>query len=465
MNLAEKIALKIEAKRESFIELSDQIWEFAETNYEEYRSCELLAQTLEEAGFIVNRAAGGIPTAFTASYGTGSPVIAILGEYDALFHLSQEKGIAEKRPIKHGGNGHGCGHNLLGTAGVAAVMAVKELLDEEKLEGTIRYFGCPAEEGGAGKVYMMKAGLFDDVDIAITWHPATANGIISKRMVANNRVHYKFKGRSSHAGVSPHLGRSALDAVELMSIATNYLREHLIQDTRLHYAITNAGGNSPNVVQHEAEIQFVLRGPNMSVVQDMVERVTKIAKGSALMTGTTFTHSIDSGTSDLIPNKPLELLMQDSFEQLGVPQFDQEEERFAELIRKTFSKEEKAGDKALADFLLPYEYDSGIMHASTDVGDVSWAVPTAQCITACFALDTPFHTWQIVSQGTTSIAHKGMLHAGKVMSLTAIELFRQPNIIAEAKAAHSHELQGKPYICPIPEGVGIPTGKKEPSFI
>ncbi|WP_045516647.1 amidohydrolase [Neobacillus niacini] len=465
MNMAEKIASKIEARRESFIKLSDQIWEFAETNYTEFRSSELLARTLEEAGFAVNTAAGNIPTAFTASYGTGSPVIAILGEYDALFYLSQEKGIAEKRPIKQGGNGHGCGHNLLGTAGVAAVMAVQELLDEEQFEGTIRYYGCPAEEGGAGKVYMMKAGLFDDVDIAITWHPSTGNRVISQRIIANNRVTYKFKGRSSHAGASPHLGRSALDAVELMNIASNYLREHLIQDTRLHYAITNAGGCSPNVVQQEAEVQYVLRGPNMSVVQDMVERVTNIATGAALMTGTTFTHSIDSGTSDLVPNKPLELLMYASFQQLGVPQFDQEEESFAELIRSTFSKEEKISEKALADTLLPYEYDSGIIHGSSDVGDVSWSVPTAQCVTACFALDTPFHTWQIVSQGTTSIAHKGMLHAGKVMGLSVIELFRQPKIIAEAKAAHAKELQGKPYICPIPDGVGIPSVTTEYSLI
>ncbi|MEH6942662.1 M20 family metallopeptidase [Bacillus sp. JJ722] len=465
MNIVEKIVGKIESKRESFIEVSDRIWEFAETNYTEYRSAELLATMLEEEGFNVVCGAGEIPTAFTATFGTGSPVIAILGEYDALFHLSQEAGIAEKRPIEQGGNGHGCGHNLLGTAGVAAAIAVREILEEEKLSGTIRYYGCPAEEGGAGKVHMLKAGLFEDVDAAISWHPSTRNSVLSARLIANNRINYKFKGRSAHAGANPHHGRSALDAVELMNVGANYLREHLIQDTRLHYAILNAGGDSANVVQHEAEVQYLLRGPNMAVVNDMVERVTNIAKGAALMTGTTYTHTIDSGTSDLIPNQPLELLMYSSFSKLGVPQFNEEEQKFAKLIRDTLSQEEKVSKRDLADVLLPYTYDMGIMHGSTDIGDVSWKVPTAQCTTACVALDTSFHTWQVVSQGKTSIAHKGMLHAGKVMGLTAIELFRQPNIVALAKEAHANELQDKPYICPIPDDVRVPKVEKTATLI
>ncbi|WP_413378121.1 M20 family metallopeptidase [Alkalihalobacillus sp. 1P02AB] len=465
MELAKKIEQFIEENKDLYTEISDQIWDYAETNYLEYKSAELLASTLEKNHFRVTRGAGDIPTAFVAEYGQGSPVIAILGEYDALFYLSQEPGLAYYKPVEKGGNGHGCGHNLLGTAGVTSVLAIKKWLQEEGISGTIRYYGCPAEEGGAGKVHMVNAGLFKDVDLAISWHPATVNSIISRRMIATNRIYYTFKGRASHAGASPHLGRSALDAVELMNIGANYLREHLIDDTRLHYAITNAGGNSPNVVQHEAQVQYVLRGPNIGIVHDMVDRVTKIAEGAAMMTETSVERYIDSGTSDLIPNKPLEELMHKCFQELGTPSYTEEERAFAKQIRSTLSPEEKVSSFDLFEDLLPYEYDAGYMHGSSDVGDVSWTVPTAQCTTACLAMDTTLHTWQVVSQGRTSVAHKGMLQAGKVMALTAARLYQEPDVIAAAKVAHHEELKDKVYICPIPDGIGLPDYAKEKKLI
>ncbi|WP_045516646.1 M20 family metallopeptidase [Neobacillus niacini] len=458
MDFAQSISEKVEGKRQSYIHISDEIWNYAETKYTEHKSSEILASKLEEEGFKVERSVGGIPTAFTATFGSGFPVVAILGEYDALFHLSQEKSKTEWSPVVPEGNGHGCGHNLLGTASLAAAITIKEILEEETLSGTVRYYGCPAEEGGGGKGYMVKAGLFADVDAAITWHPSTQNGVMSFRMLATSQHYFTFKGKSSHAGVTPHLGRSALDAMQLMNVGANYLREHLIQDTRLHYAITNTGGNSANVVQSEAQVLYKLRGPNLTVVNDMLERVQNIAKGAALMTGCEVIHSFDAGSSDITLNQTLEKVMNESFIQLGVPIFNSKEQDFAAEIRKTFTQEEMVskGEKSLADTILPYSFDVGIVHGSSDVGDVSWIVPTVQCRTACFALDTPFHTWQVVSQGTTSIAHKGMLHAAKVMGLTAVELLLHPETVIEAKEEHQKKLAKTPYISPIPDTSALP---------
>lgn len=453
MSFVQSISEKVEGKRQSYIQLSDKIWEYAETKYTEHKSSEILARHLEGEGFEVERGVGGLPTAFTATFGSGFPVIAILGEYDALFHLSQEKGKTEWSPVVTGGNGHGCGHNLLGTASLAAAIAVKDILVEKALSGTVRYYGCPAEEGGGGKGYMVKAGLFNDVDAAITWHPSTNNGVMSFRLLATTQHSFTFKGRSSHAGATPHLGRSALDAVQLMNIGANYLREHLIQDTRLHYAITNTGGNSANVVQSEAQVLYKLRGPNLRVVNDMLERVKNIAKGAALMTECDVIYSFDAGSSDIILNQTLEKVMNESFIELGVPKFNSNELDFAKEIRKTFNQEERVtdGEKSIADSLMPYSFDAGIGYGSSDVGDVSWIVPTVQCGTACFALDTAFHTWQIVSQGATSIGHKGMLHAAKVMGLTAVELLLHPETVIEAKEEHKKKLAKTPYVSPIPE--------------
>ncbi|UUZ94757.1 amidohydrolase [Paenibacillus sp. P25] len=387
-------------------------------------------------------------------------MIAILGEYDALFGLSQEKGEAVKKPVVPGGGGHGRGHNLLGTGALAAAVAVRDYMIEHNLSGTVRYYGCPAEEGGGGKGLMARNGLFDDVDAALTWHPGTVNKISTESCLATCQVYFKFKGRSSHAGASPHLGRSALDAVELTNVGANYLREHLIPEARLHYAITNTGGISPNVVQAEAEVLYKMRVPEAAQLADIYERVCNIARGAALMTGTELDIQFDSGSSEIILNRTLEKLMHEKFAQLGVPVFDEDEDRFAAEIRSTLSEGEKSfhlppglEGKNLSDRLEPYEEKTEIMKGSTDVGDVSWKVPTVQCRTACWALGTPGHTWQVVSQGATSIGHKGMLHAGKVIGAAALESLLQPDLLEQAKAEHRKQLAGRTYQCPIPEGV------------
>ncbi|UAL51965.1 MULTISPECIES: M20 family metallopeptidase [Metabacillus] len=443
----ERLSQLIEKKRDLFIHVSDEIWSYAETRYEEVQSAEQMAETLEMEGFEVEREAGGISTAVVGSCGNGSPVIAILGEYDALFNLSQEKGISHKSPIENEGNGHGCGHNLLGTGALAAAVILKDYMLESGLQGTIRFYGCPAEEGGGGKGFMVRAGLFDDVDAALTWHPGSTNHIQSSGNLATCQIYFTFNGRSSHAAASPHLGRSALDAVELMNLGANFLREHLIQDARLHYAITNSGGKSPNVVQPFAEVLYKLRAPEFAQVQEIYERVLKIAEGAALMTETELDVRFDAGSSNLVLNKTLESVMFENFQKIGLPNFTEQEQDFAKEIQSTFSKD--TSYPYLSDELKPYKYNEGFSYGSTDVGDVSWLVPTAQCSVVTAAVGTPFHTWQVVSQGGMSIGHKGMLHAGKVLAATAVDLLVHPGKVKEAKEEHARALNGRHYLSPL----------------
>lgn len=463
-----QIADMIEQKRDSFIKVSDRIWELAETRFEEYQSAELLAQTLEAEGFQVERGVGGIKTAFIGSFGSGSPVVAILGEFDALSGMSQKKGQAKEEPEVPGANGHGCGHNLLGTASLAAAVAVKQYMEENNMSGTVRYYGCPGEEGGSGKAFMARAGLFDDVDFALCWHPMGYNSIMAVESLANYQVYFKFKGKSAHAAASPHLGRSALDAVELMNIGVNYLREHIITDARVHYAITNSGGLSPNVVQAYAEVLYLVRAPKVDQVQEIYERVCKIAKGAALMTETEVEIVFDKACSNLVQNKTLEEVMYKNFQELGVPVHDEAELELAKAMRATLSAQDKATaerqspdapDPDMVTWLNPYTGSTIPLNGSTDVGDVSWIAPTAQCTTACFINGSTLHSWQWVSLGATSMAHKGMLHAGKVMAATAVDMLQNPELIAKAKAELKARLGDKTYVCPIPEGV-MPSVKK-----
>jgi aminobenzoyl-glutamate utilization protein B len=458
-----RIAAIIEQKRDLFIGVSEHIWEFAETRYEEVQSAELISRVLEQEGFEVQRAAGGIPTAVVGSYGQGEPVIAILGEYDALSSLSQVGAAVSKEMIIPGGNGHGCGHHLLGSGALAAAVAVRHYMEELDLPGTIRYYGCPAEEGGGGKGYMVRNGLFNDVAAALTWHPGVTNYVNSATLLATCQIYFKFKGRSAHAAGSPHLGRSALDAVELMNVGANYLREHLIPEARLHYAITNAGGISPNVVQSEAEVLYKLRVPHSEQLSEMYERVCSIARGAALMMGTELEISFDSGSSEFILNTTLERLMHEKFEQLGVHDYDETEESFAVAIRSTLTEAEKKEQGApnevppnllghhLSAQLEPYRPKNGMAMGSSDFGDVSWQAPSVQLYTACMALGTALHTWQVVSQGTSSFAYKGMLQAGKVLGATAIELLQTPEWLDKAAAEHRADLKGRTYKCPIPD--------------
>lgn len=451
----------IAEKREKLIDVSNQIWSFAETGFQEFKSAELLCQTLIEEGFSVNKGVGNIETAFIGSFGSGKPVIAFLGEFDALNGLSQSGGIPQFAPEKIGGNGHGCGHNLLGTGSLASAIALRYFMEENNIEGTIRYYGCPGEEIGGGKTFMVREGLFDDVDVALTWHPGTTNNVMSAATLACYEVYFKFKGKSAHAAGSPHLGRSALDAVELMNVGVNYLREHIIPEARVHYAITNSGGLSPNVVQAEAEVLYFVRAPLVSQTKEIYQRICNIAKGAALMTDTEVDIDLASALSDIIPNTTLEKVMYDNFVALGVPEHDEEEIQFARLIRDTLSNDDKKFElkrnnmlagKDLADSIDPF-IPAGFMPISSDVGDVSWVVPTAQCMTVCEPLGTPLHTWQVVATGTTSIAHKGMLHAGKVMAATALEVLKHPELVEKAKQELINRRSGEEYVSPLPPEV------------
>ncbi|QPQ33776.1 M20 family metallopeptidase [Lysinibacillus sp. JNUCC-52] len=452
----------IEEKRQKLISVSDQIWGYAETGFEEFQSAQLLCNTLEEEGFTVEKGVGNIDTAFIGSYGTGKPIIAVLGEFDALTGLSQVGGDIQYNPEVTNGNGHGCGHNLLGTGALAAAIAIRSYLKENNLEGTVRYYGCPGEEIGSGKTFMVREGLFDDVDFAVCWHPWSRNSVWSMSSLACYEVSFRFKGKSSHAASTPHLGRSALDAVELMNVGVNYLREHIIPEARVHYAVTNTGGVSPNVVQEKADVLYFIRAPRVAQAEEIYQRICDVARGAALMTGTQVEIDFASAASDILPNNTLEKVMHENFVALGVPQYDEKEQQFAKDIRATLSEADKKEDikankelegKDLAHVIDPFIPSNGILPGTSDVGDVSWVVPTVQCMVACEPIGTPLHTWQIVSTGKTSIAHKGMLHAGKVMAATAIEVLQNPEILEKAKLELIEQRNGEEYVCPIPPEV------------
>lgn len=443
----------IEEKSKEITTLSDRIWETPETRFQEYQSTKLLSGFLEDNGFSVERGVGGIETAFTATFGQDKPVIGILGEFDALSGLSQREASDIREALEENGNGHGCGHNLLGTAGIAAVIALKQLIEEKKITGSIKYFGCPGEEGGSGKTYMVREGVFNDVDVALTWHPNSYSGVFSFSSLANYQVYFSFEGKASHAANSPHLGRSALDAVELMNVGVNYLREHIISEAKVHYAVTNTGGSSPNVVQSDAEVLYLIRAPHIKEVEDIYQRVINIAEGAALMTGTKVTVRFDKACSNYIPNDTLNIVLQDQLEAFGLPNYDEKELSYARKMASTITVEEV--DSAILDAqklsnyqisdqfyttdypffneVIPYAKTREVMQGSTDVGDVSWIVPTAQFFTTCFVAGTPLHTWQLVSQGKTSLAHKGLLYAGKVLAASAVEIFENPELIEKAK--------------------------------
>lgn len=465
MSIQAFISDYIEGRRETFITLSDKIWGMPELHFEEFKSAECICQSLEKEGFQVEKEAAGLQTAFIGSFGSGKPVVAILGEFDALPGLSQKKGLTNHVPISEGGHGHGCGHNLLGTGAFAAAVAIKEYMEKTGLNGTVRYYGCPAEENGSGKAYLTRAGKFDDVDFALSWHPETKPIIMNFSSLANYAVRFVFHGKSAHAAAAPHLGRSALDAVELMNVGVNYLREHMIPEARIHYAITDTGGTSPNVVQAHAEVAYLIRAPKKKQVVELSNRVNDIAKGAALMTGTKVEAVFEGAASDLIPNDILAEVMHRNLTAIGVPSYDEADQKYAQEIRDSLAPEDreaalagldhdtalKLKDKSIADIIPPFSKKEILLSGSTDVGDVSWKVPTMQCMTTCWALGTPFHTWQVVSQGAMPIGHKGMLQAGKVIAATAIEVMGNPDILEQAKAEHQERLAGETYFSLIPD--------------
>lgn len=406
-----------------------QIWSFAEVGYKEVKSTALHQQLLRDNGFTVQAGVADIPTAFVATYGSGKPVIGILAEYDALPGLSQEA-TPEKKPIAGKDAGHGCGHHLFGTASVAAGIEIKKLIEAGKIKGTVRVYGCPAEEGGSGKVYMVRAGLFNDVDAVIHWHPGNENRVTMTSALANKSAKFRFHGISAHAAASPERGRSALDAVEAMDNMVNMMREHIPQETRIHYVITS-GGKAPNVVPDYAEVYYYVRHPDKEVVKAIFERVVKAANGAAMGTETTVDYEVIGGTHDLLLNKTLGELMQQNLEKAGGVTYTADETLFAKKIQSSFNFPAPAIESVAT--VKPLKTDTDAGGGSTDVGDVSYTVPTVGMSAATWVAGTPAHSWQAVACGGTEIGTKGMMVAAKTMAFTAIDLFTNPSLILKAK--------------------------------
>jgi aminobenzoyl-glutamate utilization protein B len=396
--------------------------------------------------------------------------VALLGEYDALPSMSQEAASPEQKATSPMGNGHGCGHNLLGVGSLAAAVAAKDFLARSGTAGTIRYYGCPGEEFGCGKTFMTRAGAFDDVDLALTWHPSDINSVWQARTLANLSVYFRFEGKASHAAAAPHLGRSALDAVELMNVGANYLREHVSPEVRFHYAITNPGGRAPNVVQASAESFYYCRAPRMDQAREVYERLCDVARGAALMTGTGLEIAFSQGLSDYVPNLVLGELLQACMEETGGPAFGDADRELAGKFRATLTEAELAsalgqiraiqGDAVLAAIgrdpldavVAPLFRGDVCLPGSTDVGDVSQVIPTGQIVYATAAIGTQAHSWQNTAQAGSPIGHAGMLAAGRALGLAAVEVFSRPDIASRAKAEHAAKVG--PYSCPIPETIG-----------
>lgn len=469
----------VEAKASKAVDLAKNIWSYAELAYCETKSAAALCEALKAEGFTVETGLADMPTAILATFksGGGKPVMGFLGEYDALDGLSQQAGATEKCPVEPDGPGHGCGHNLLGAGSFAAAVAVKEYLQKENRDGTVLYFGCPAEEGAGSKQFIARAGYFDDVDFVYTWHPATVNEVPSKGEVAIMGANFTFDGVAAHAGSSPHLGRSALDAAELMNVGVNYLREHMLPQARVHYAYSDAGGTAPNVVQSHSVIKYEVRAPKVSQMQELFARVVNIAKGAALMTETEMKYEVTMAFSDYLPNKTLAAVAQQAFEEVGAPQWTEEEFALASRFLRTYSKEtrrsirEELSDyfpaetldevlqKPLHTTVHPFNYsDKSYESGSTDVGDVGYAVPTLSINVATACLGNVGHSWQNTAFSASSIGYRGMLTAAKVMALAAIRTMDSPEVMKKAKAELLVKNGGK-YVCPLPEYCQVPIGR------
>lgn len=425
--LKNESATTIQSGYNIYKKIALSIWDYAELGYKENKSAAMLQRTLKENGFTVEAGIAGMPTAFVATHGSGSPVIAILAEYDALPGLSQNNSPT-KSPIANKNNGHGCGHHLFGTGSVAAGIAIKKLLESGKLKGTIKVFGCPAEEGGSGKVYLVREGLFNNVDVVLHWHASSKNFIYYTSSLANKSAKFRFYGISSHAALAPEQGRSSLDAVEAMNNMVNMMREHIPQETRIHYVVTN-GGKAPNIVPDFAEVYYIVRNPEKGLALSIFDRVVKAAEGAALGTGTKMDYEVISAVHDLLINKILAINMQTNLEKVGGVRYSDDEKVFAKKIQTSFLSQPASIDAAGVIEPLHIEKDQ----ASTDVGDVSYVVPTVGVQTATWVPGTSAHSWQAVACGGTDIGIKGMMAAAKTLAFTAIDLFTNPPLIKKAK--------------------------------
>ena len=415
---------------DNYVRIAQEIWDLAEVGYQEEKSSGLLQQELRSQGFTIEGDVAGMPTAFVASYGSGKPIIGILAEYDALPGVSQAA-VPERQEIPGKNAGHACGHHLFGTASSAAGIAIKDWLKRTGKSGTIRVYGTPAEEGGAGKVYMVREGLFDDVDVVLHWHPSSSNSASASSSLANKSAKFRFYGQAAHASSAPHRGRSALDGVEAMNVMVNMLREHIPMESRIHYVITS-GGEAPNVVPGFAEVYYYVRHPESAVVRETFDKVVDAAEGAAKGTQTRMEYEVIHGIYELLPNKSISEIMHKNLEIVGGVKYNEEEAMFAQKIIDTFDGETDKDLIKTSEVIRPFTVTTRGTGGSTDVGDVSWVVPTADVITATYVPGTAGHSWQAVAAGGTSIGHKGMMVAAKTMALTAIEIMNDPEVIKAA---------------------------------
>lgn len=410
--------------------IATSIWSYAEVGYKETQSTALLQSVLKENGFSIETGVAGIPTAFVATYGNGKPVIGVLAEFDALPGLSQDS-VAERKPLPDRIAGHACGHHLFGTASVAAAIEMKKMMEQGKLAGTIKLFGCPAEEGGSGKVYMVREGLFNNVDVVLHWHPASSNATSIGSSLADITAKFRFHGLSAHAAASPDKGRSALDGVEAMDNMVNLMREHIPQDARIHYVISN-GGKAPNVVPDFAEVWYTIRHKSRNEVTRIFDWVVQAANGAATGTQTKVDYEVLSGEYETLPNKALAIALQKNLEKVGGVNYSATEAEFAKKIQSTYSYKVPPVTAAATVEPLLLENINTVFYASTDVGDVSWTVPTIGMGAATWAPGTPPHSWQAVACGGTEIGFKGMMVAAKTMALTGLDLLTDKNLLDAA---------------------------------
>lgn len=418
----------IEARRAVDRSVALQLWNWAEVGYQEEQSSARLQKELRDAGFSIRSGVAEMPTAFVAEYGSGKPVIAILAEMDALPGVSQAA-VPERSPLRGRISGHACGHHLFGTGSTSAGIAIKNWLVANRRSGTIRVYGTPAEEGGAGKAYMVRAGLFDDVDVALHWHAGDRNAVTNEPTLANKSAKFRFSGIAAHAAAAPERGRSALDGVEAMNFMANLMREHIPEDARLHYIITR-GGDAPNVVPESAEVFYYVRHRNPVIMSEIWDRLVAASEGAAKGTGTTVTHEVIHGAYSLLPNDVLAATVDENLRRVGGVTYDASEQNFAEKLFATLGKT----DVALGSEREIQPIGRRLGMGSTDVGDVSWTVPTIGFRTATWVPGTPAHSWQAVAAGGMTIGLKGMENASKVLALTAVDLFTQPELIARARA-------------------------------
>ncbi|GMA09377.1 aminobenzoyl-glutamate utilization protein B [Tetragenococcus halophilus subsp. flandriensis] len=469
----QEISELIEAKKELFTDAADEIWGTPETRFAVEKSVQPYYRILEKEGFSLEKGVAHMQHSFVTTYGSGKPVIGILAEYDALANLSQVADLGEQKAEVPGGNGQGCGHNLLGTGALTAAVGIKDYMEKEKLEGTIKLFGCPAEESGYGKAFMARDGVFDDIDCALAWHPMDMNAAWATSSLAVYQCYYHFKGASAHAAAAPEQGRSALDAAELMNTGVQFLREHIIDEGRIHYAFIDAGGESANVVQPSATLYYFVRAPKIEQAKAIFDRVNKVAEGAAMMTETELETKFDSACYNYVPNQAITGAIHENLKEHGSLQLTDEDQSYAKRYYDTLTDEVKESLIERARNLAPEADEKEIQRlgtlpiteqiaplvfseetsGSTDVGDVSWVCPTGQVLIGCEPQGVAPHSWQWVANGKSSVAHKGLLAAGKTLATTAYDLLTQPELLEKAKEEHKKQLNGKKYQSAIPADV------------